>query len=106
MRVLSGKAATGREEDRPTSGWHELARFGMKLGLPAGLAGMLAIGGERPLVLWLALFQAFATATAALCIAAAIASGAPASPSARPWREALGFTLAALSAHFALAALR
>ncbi|HEV2551953.1 MAG TPA: hypothetical protein VGU20_31890 [Stellaceae bacterium] len=102
---MSGKTAIDHEHELPAGGWHELVRFGVKLGLPAGLAGMLALGSDRPLVLWLALFQAFATATAVLSAAVAIGGSAKAH-AARHWREALGFALAAFLAHLALVALR
>jgi len=57
------------EVSSPADWRRELQRFGTKLGLPAGLAGILAVGAERPLDLWFVLFQGFSTAIAALSIA-------------------------------------
>jgi hypothetical protein len=67
---------------------------------------MVALGGEQPFVLWLALFQALSTGTAVLYAAAAIVGGSAKPDVARHWREALGFALAALLAHLALSASR
>jgi hypothetical protein len=105
---MIGKLSTeARKEAAPDrDGWCELRRLGTKLGLPAGLAGVFAVGGEHPAVVWLVLFQVFSTAIATLSMAIAIAGGTAERPSARFWRDALGFGLAAFVAHVAGAALR
>jgi hypothetical protein len=105
---MIGKVSIEARNKAPpdSDGWRELRRFGVKLGLPAGLAGIFAVGSEHPAVIWLILFQGFSAAIAALSMAIAIVGGTGQKPSARYWIDAFGFGLAAFFARVAGVALR